>query len=87
MNKKCVLTKELYECDIPFLKEEFEKTTYPWELLPRIKEIIKKALETGLPGYHLLKEGVLVGENVSIAETATIIAPAFIFANRHFFLA
>lgn len=81
VNKRCVLTKELYECDIPYLKEEFEKTTYPWELLPRIKEIIKKALETGLPGYHLLKEGVLVGENVSIAETATIIAPAIIGAN------
>ena len=47
VNKRAVLTKDLFEVDIPFLKEEFEKTTYPWELLPRIKEIIKKALETG----------------------------------------
>ena len=81
MNKKVVLTKDLFECEIPYLKEEFAKTTYPWELLPRIKEIVKKVLETGLPGYHLLKEGVLVGENVSIAETATIIPPAIIGSN------
>lgn len=81
MNKKAVLTKDLFECDIPYLKEEFEKTTYPWELLPRIKEIVKKVLIEGLPGYHLLKEGVLVGENVSIAETATIIPPAIIGNN------
>ena len=78
VNKKKVLTKELFECDIPFLKKHFEEAKYPWELLPKIKEIIKEALEKGLPGYHLLKEGVLVGENVSIAETATIIAPAII---------
>ena len=81
MNKKAVLTKDLFECDIPYLKEEFEKTTYPWELLPRIKEIVKKVLAEGLPGYHLLKEGVLVGENVSVSETATIIPPAIIGSN------
>ncbi len=81
VNKKVVLTKDLFECEIPYLKEEFAKTTYPWELLPRIKEIVKIVLETGLPGYHLLKEGVLVGENVSIAETATIIPPAIIGSN------
>ena len=78
MNKKAVLTKDLFECDVPFLKDVFAKSTYPWEILPQIKEIIKKVLAEGLPGYHLLKEGVLVGEDVSIAETATIIAPAII---------
>lgn len=78
MNKKKVLTKELFECDYPFLISYFDEAKYPWELLPRIKEIVKKLLEEGIPGYHLLKEGVLVGENVSIAETATIIPPAII---------
>ncbi len=81
MNKKNVLTKDLFECDIPFLKEVFDKSTYPWEILPQIKEIVKDLLAKGIPGYHLLKEGVLVGENVTIAETATIIAPAIIGAN------
>lgn len=78
MNKKCVLTKDLFECDIPFLKETFEKSTYPWEILPQIKDIIKNVLETGLEGYHLFAEGILVGEDVKIAPTATIIPPAII---------
>ena len=82
VNKLNIKTSELYEnVTYPFLKEEFDKTTYPWELLPRIKEIVKKVLETGLEGYHLLEPGVLVGENVKIAKTATIEAPAIIGHN------
>ena len=81
MNKRCVLTKDLFNCDIPYLKELFDNSTYPWEMLPKIKEVIKHLLETGIPGYTLLKEGVLVGENVSIAPTATIIPPAIIGSN------
>ena len=81
MNKRCVLTKDLFNCDIPFLKELFDNSTYPWDMLPKIKEVIKHLLETGIPGYTLLKEGVLVGENVSIAPTATIIPPAIIGSN------
>ena len=81
MNKRCVLTKDLFNCDIPFLKELFDNSTYPWDMLPKIKEVIKHLLETGIPGYTLLKEGVLIGENVSIAPTATIIPPAIIGSN------
>lgn len=80
MNKKAVLTKDLFECEVSYLKEIFANSTYPWEILPKIKEIVAKVLKEGLPGYHLLKEGVLVGEDVSIAETATIIPPAIIGA-------
>ena len=78
MNKRLVKTAELYDCQIDYLKPYFDNSTYPWELLPQIKNIIKKVLETGLPGYKLLKEGVLVGENVKIASTVTIEAPAII---------
>ena len=82
VNKLNIKTKELYEhVEYPFLKEEFDKTTYPWELLPRIKEIVKNVLATGLEGYHLLEDGVLVGENVKIAKTATIEPPAIIGHN------
>lgn len=81
MNKKVVLTSELFDCGIPYLREYFDAAKYPWELLPQIKEIIKKVLENGLPGYTLLKEGVLVGENVTISPTATIIPPAIIGSN------
>ena len=79
VNKLNIKTSELYEhVDCPFLKEEFANSTYPWELLPRIKEIVKKVIAEGLPGYHFIEEGVLVGENVKIAKTATIEAPAII---------
>ena len=50
MNRKAVLTKDLFECDIPFLKEVFEKSTYPWEILPQIKGIVKELLEKGHAG-------------------------------------
>ena len=78
VNKLNIKTNELFSTDVPFLKEVFDQSTYPWEILPQIKEIVKKVLETGLEGYHLLEEGILVGENVKIAKTATIEAPAII---------
>ena len=79
MNKKAVLTKDLFNIEEPsYMKEFFDKYEYPWQMLPHIKELIAELLEKGIPGYTLLKEGVLVGEGVSIAPTATIIPPAII---------
>ena len=78
VNKLNIKTSELFTVEAPFLKEVFEKSTYPWEILPQIKEIVKKVLAEGLEGYTLLEEGVLVGEGVKIAKTATIEAPAII---------
>lgn len=75
---KLVKTKELYECNVPYLKDLFDTCEYPWELLPKIKERIQELLEQGIPGFAELKPGVLVGENVKIADTATIEAPAII---------
>lgn len=71
-------TKELFDCENPYLKELFESSEYPWDILPKIKGYIKELIEKGIPGYTLLKEGVLVGENVKIYDTATIEAPAVI---------
>ena len=82
MNKYNIKTAELFEsCPIDFLKEEFEKAEYPWELLPKIKTIIAKQIEAGVPGYKEIEPGVYVGENVKIAKTATIEAPAIIGSN------
>ena len=82
MNKKAILTKDLFNIEGPsYIKEFFNQYLYPWEMLPHIKELVKELLEKGIPGYKLLKEDVLVGENVSIAETATIIGPAIIGSN------
>lgn len=78
MNKKCVKTTELFESQMDYLKPYFDETTYPWEILPKIKEIVAKLLQTGLEGYVQLEEGILIGKNVKIAKTATIEPPAII---------
>jgi len=79
VNKLNIKTKELFEeCPIPFLKETFEKCEYPWQILPLIKEIIKKQIELGVPGYTEIEPGVFVGENVKMAKTVTIEPPAII---------
>ena len=77
MNKS-VKTKDLYNCQVPYLKELFETSEYPWEMLPKIKDLIAFLLESGIEGFTELKEGVLVGRNVKIASTVTIEAPAII---------
>ena len=78
MNKLNIKTKDLFSTEVPYLKEVFDESTYPWEILPQIKEIVAKVLASGLEGYHELEPGILVAENVKIAKTATIEAPAII---------
>lgn len=75
---KLVKTCELYDCQVPYLKDFFNSFEYPWEMLPKIKDLIASLLESGIEGFTELKEGVLVGRNVTIAPTATIEAPAII---------
>ena len=57
----------------------FEKTTYPWEILPLIKDFI---LEIGpnLPKeeYDQIGEDVWIAKTAAIAKTATICGPAII---------
>ncbi|MBQ4155212.1 MAG: UDP-N-acetylglucosamine pyrophosphorylase [Clostridia bacterium] len=50
-------------------------------MLSQIKGLCAKLIESGIEGFTELKPGVLVGKNVTIAETATIIAPAIIGHN------
>ena len=71
-------TKDLFDCKNPYILPLFESFEYPWEILPEIKNYIKILIEGGLPGYTLLKDGVLVGKNVKIYDTATIEPPAVI---------
>lgn len=78
VNKLNIKTKELFDCEIDYLKPYFDAAEYPWKILPKIKEICAKTVQNGLDGYTLLSEGVLVGRNVKIAKTATILPPAII---------
>ncbi len=77
MNKK-VKTKELFDCNVPYLKNLFDSCLYPWEMLPKIKGLIEDLLDSGIEGFTELKKGVLIGENVKIADFVTIEAPAII---------
>ena len=53
----------------------------PWLILKEIQSYINSLLEKGVEGYTLYKEGVLIGQNVKIAETATINGPTIIGNN------
>ncbi len=75
---KAVKTKELFSCRVEYLQALFEKTEYPWEMLPEIGSHIQMLIQKGVAGFTLLKPGVLVGREVTIAPTATIDAPAII---------
>lgn len=77
-----IKVKDLYdECGISYLDSFIFQKEYPWELLPLIGAYAKELVEKGIPGFTLLKEGVLVGENVKIAETATIVGPCVLGNN------
>ena len=77
MNKS-VLTKELYECNTPYLTSLFENSVYPWDMLPKIGGFIKDFINSNPEGFTEISDGVFVGENVTIASTVTIEAPVVI---------
>ncbi len=74
---EAVRTKDLFACRVPYLAELFEKE-YPWEMLPEISTHIQRLLEAGIEGFAEYKPGVLVGQDVKIADTATVEAPAIL---------
>ncbi len=76
--KKCVKTHELFDCVTPYMKDLFENSEYPWDILPKIKEYINELIEKGIDGFTKIADGVLVGKDVAIHPSATIIAPAII---------
>lgn len=69
---------ELFENVPKNLRADFDLAEYAWEIIPRIKDVVGRIIEGGGEGYTVLSEGVLVGKNVKIAETATIIPPVII---------
>ena len=73
-----MLTKDLFSYLPPYLDELFAQCEYPWQILPKIKECDKALLASGIKGYSLIADDVLVAENVNIAPTATIIGPCII---------
>ena len=75
-----VKTEELFSRIPKILEPLFRKAAYPWEILPRLKGFIEELVQNPPNGYSLFSEGVLVGEGVTVADTAVIIPPAVIGA-------
>ncbi len=76
-----IKTSSLFDCNVEYLKELFEASQYPWEMLPQIKVHINKLLKEGIEGFTEIAEGILIGENVKIHPSAVIEAPAIIGSN------
>ncbi len=77
---KKVKISELFTLKTDYLLSLFEGKEYPWRILPEIKHHVQKLLENPPDGFTFLCKGVLVGEGVTIAKTATVIPPAVIGA-------
>jgi len=75
-----IKAKELFELNTPYLAPLFE-CEYPWQILPKIKSYINSLLEAPPQGFTPYSEGVLIGKNVKISDTARIIPPAIIGDN------
>ena len=71
-------TSELFTVKNKYLYPLFEEKEFPWQILSEIKTYIQKLLENPPEGFTFLCEGILVGKEVTIAKTATLIPPAVI---------
>ena len=78
MLNKQVKTKDLFECNTPYLLNLFNRYEYPWEMLPDIKQYTVELIKNPPERFEKWSEDVYVGENVKISSTATITGPAII---------
>ena len=65
----------------PYLEPYARECEYPWELIARVEEIVGELLTHAPEGYREIEKGILVGENVKIADSARIEPPAIIGKN------
>ena len=79
---KKLTVKELYTLEETIAKDIFEGVDYPWEVLPKIGEFIRKLGET-LPEEESEKRGenVWVAKSAKVFESAYINGPAIIGKN------
>ena len=79
---KELTVKENYDLNETIAKELFEGVTYPWEVLPKIGEFIKRIGQTLDPEeYEKRGEDVWVAKSAHVFESAYIHGPAIIGKN------
>ena len=77
-----IAVKDLYgKSDIDYIDNYIFSKENPWDLLGGIKEYVKTLCARGIDGFTIIDDDVLVGKNVKIAKTATIIGPTIIGNN------
>src|SRR5690625_3544704 len=54
----------------------FEQVHYPWEIIPRIGELIEQLLQEKSGDYKEIAPGLWVGEGTTVADTARFHGPA-----------
>jgi hypothetical protein len=47
-----VKIKELFDCQVSYLKPLLDKYTYPWQVLPELKGYIQQLINEGLGKWH-----------------------------------
>ncbi len=82
MPKLQIKTQDLFTPDHTRAWPYLEKTTYPWEILSSIGDIIREIGETLDPElYHRPSDGVWIAKSAKIAPTAAIASPCIIGEN------
>ncbi len=76
MRLDAVRTEEFFESVPSYLQPLFAGKEYPWQVLGEIEAFARFLLEHPPVGFTLLRDGILVGEGVTIHESATILPPA-----------
>ncbi len=78
MNKYSLKSEELFDGIPKNIEKYFIDTDFVWEILPKIKDIVDEIIRENDGEYEVLSDGILIGKNVKIAESATIIPPTII---------
>ena len=79
--EECKITN-LYNLEETIAKELLQKATYPWEVLPKIKEyIIELGNKLDPKKYDKIDENIWIAKTAKVAKTACINGPAIIGEN------
>lgn len=72
-----IRTNALFDCQSDYLRDFFSEALYPWELLPKIKDLLLRIAGEN-PRLKEISADVFVGENVKIDKSARILGPTVI---------
>lgn len=70
-----IKTSELMKCELPYLSKIFYSYEYPWQLLPDISSVAAALTKTPPPSFTRIADGIVIGKNVSIHESAVLLPP------------